>query len=197
MTYVTRYRPFNNVFALPRELDRMMDEALGSWGRGGENLRQWFPVTDVSETPEALTLRLEVPGLSRDQLKISVENNTLTVRGRRPGASSGDEACRTERSFGAFGDRSAAASSTGRQGGAPGWRLDRSAPRGAKAARSDRRRGQEESSPSSTRETTSPRGDAVPGKPVHPGGVVSGEGCQAPGAQTAGYPARDERSELR
>jgi hypothetical protein len=35
MTYVTRYRPFNNVFALPRELDRMMDEALGSWGRGG------------------------------------------------------------------------------------------------------------------------------------------------------------------
>lgn len=104
MTYVTRYRPFNNVFALPRELDRMMDEALGSWGRGGENLRQWFPVTDVSETPEALTLRLEVPGLSRDQLKISVENNTLTVRGEKTQETSSEDETfhRTERSFGAF-----------------------------------------------------------------------------------------------
>ncbi|HET9334678.1 MAG TPA: Hsp20/alpha crystallin family protein [Gemmatimonadota bacterium] len=104
MTYVTRYRPFNNVFALPRELDRMMDEALGSWGRGGENLRQWFPVTDVSETPEALTLRLEVPGLSRDQLKISVENNTLTVRGEKTQETSSEDETfhRTERSFGGF-----------------------------------------------------------------------------------------------
>ena len=58
----------------------------------------------MSETPEALTLRLEVPGLSRDQLKISVENNTLTVRGEKtPETSSEDETFhRTERSFGGF-----------------------------------------------------------------------------------------------
>lgn len=104
MTYVTRYRPIQNVFALPRELDRMMDEAFGGWNGGGENLRQWLPVTDVSETPEAVTLRLEVPGLSRDQLKISVENNTLTVRGEKVQETSSEDETfhRTERSFGAF-----------------------------------------------------------------------------------------------
>ena len=103
MTYVTRFRPFDNVFSVPRELDRMVDEAFGSWGRG-ENLRQWFPVTDVSETPEGLTLRLEVPGLSRDQLKISVENNTLTVRGEKVQETSSEDETfhRTERSFGSF-----------------------------------------------------------------------------------------------
>ena len=103
MTYVTRYRPLNNIFGLSRDLDRMVDEAIGSWGRG-ENLRQWLPDTDVSETPEALTLRLEVPGLSRDQLKLSVENNMLTVRGEKTQETSSEDETfhRTERSFGAF-----------------------------------------------------------------------------------------------
>lgn len=103
MTYLTRFRPINGVFSLPREIDRMMEETLGPWGRG-ENIRQWFPVTDISETPEALTLRLEVPGLSRDQIKISVENNTLTVRGEKSQETSSEDETfhRTERSFGAF-----------------------------------------------------------------------------------------------
>jgi HSP20 family protein len=103
MTYVTRYRPFNGVFSLPRELDRVMESAFGPWDRG-ENLRQWFPVADISETPEALTLRLEVPGLSRDRIRISVENNTLTVRGEKIQETSSENETfhRTERSFGAF-----------------------------------------------------------------------------------------------
>ncbi|HUF90514.1 MAG TPA: Hsp20/alpha crystallin family protein [Gemmatimonadota bacterium] len=103
MTYLTRYRPINGLLSLPREIDRMMEDTLGPWGRG-ENLRQWFPVTDISETPESLTLRLEVPGLTRDQIKISVENNTLSVRGEKvQETSSEDESFhRTERSFGAF-----------------------------------------------------------------------------------------------
>lgn len=105
MTYLTRFRPPDSVFSLPRELDRWMDEALG-WvpvGRG-ENLRGWFPATDISETPEHLTLRLEVPGLSREDIKISVENNMLTVRGeKKQETSSEDETFyRTERIYGAF-----------------------------------------------------------------------------------------------
>jgi len=105
MTYLTRYRPLNNIWNLPRELDRMFDETLGNiqFGRG-ENLRQWFPVTDVSETPDFLVLKLEVPGMDREDLKISVENNTLTVRGeKKQETSSEDETFfRTERSYGSF-----------------------------------------------------------------------------------------------
>lgn len=103
MHYVTRYCPLGSVFAHPRDLDRLMDEAFGSWGNG-ENLRQWSPVIDVSETPEAVTLRLEVPGLSREQLKIAVENHTLTLRGEKTQETSSENETfhRTERSFGAF-----------------------------------------------------------------------------------------------
>lgn len=105
MTFLTRYRPIDGLFSLPRDLDRWMDEALGSaqWNRG-ENIRQWFPVTDVSETPEHLTLRLEVPGLSQDDIRVSVENNMLTVRGEKKQETSREDETfyRTERSYGMF-----------------------------------------------------------------------------------------------
>lgn len=105
MTYLTRYRPFDSVLAVPRQLDRWMNEAFGDMQLGtGENLRTWFPVTDVSETPEHLTLRLEVPGLSREDIKLSVERNTLTVRGekRQESATENENFYRSERSYGAF-----------------------------------------------------------------------------------------------
>lgn len=103
MNDVIRYRPLNNVFAMPRDLGRLMDDVFGGW-EPGENLRPWLPATDVSETPEAVTLRLEVPGLTRDQIKIAVENTVLTVRGekRQETSSENEKFRRTERSFGSF-----------------------------------------------------------------------------------------------
>ncbi len=105
MSILTRYRPVDGFLSLPRDLDRWMDEALGAagWGRG-ENLRQWYPMTDVSETPEHLILRLEVPGMTRDQVKISVENNVLTVRGEKQqeATQENENWYRSERSYGSF-----------------------------------------------------------------------------------------------
>lgn len=104
MNNVSRYRPLNTVFAVPRDLGRMMDDVFGGGWDAGENLRQWLPATDISETPEAVTMRLEVPGLSRDQIRIAVENNVLTVRGEKTQETSSENESfrRTERSFGSF-----------------------------------------------------------------------------------------------
>ncbi|MCK5439982.1 MAG: Hsp20/alpha crystallin family protein [Gemmatimonadetes bacterium] len=104
MTYLTRYRPWSDVLSFPREMDRWMDDAFNTrnWFRLAD--RQWFPVADVSETSDHLTLRLEVPGMSAENIKIGVENNTLTVRGeKRHETKSEDETVyRAERSYGAF-----------------------------------------------------------------------------------------------
>ena len=107
MTYLTRMRPVNGVDPF-RELDRWIDQTLGEALGGsqwrGETLRQWFPLTDVSETPEHLTLRLEVPGMAREDVKIAVENQTLTVRGEKKQETTreNETVYRTERSYGAF-----------------------------------------------------------------------------------------------
>ena len=105
MTYLTRYRPIDSVFSLPRQLDRWMNEAFGELQFGtAENLRTWFPVTDVSETPEELVLRLEVPGLAREDVRLSIERGTLTVRGEkgRETTTENESFYRSEREYGAF-----------------------------------------------------------------------------------------------
>lgn len=42
----------------------------------------YLPTTDIFETEEALTVVLEMPGVDRDNVDISVENGVLTVEGR-------------------------------------------------------------------------------------------------------------------
>jgi HSP20 family protein len=41
------------------------------------------PSASVSETADAYVLELEMPGVSKDGLEISVENNELSILGRR------------------------------------------------------------------------------------------------------------------
>src|SRR6516225_6399305 len=44
--------------------------------------RVFVPVTDIFETPEALTVVLEMPGVDRNSVEASVENDVLTIKGR-------------------------------------------------------------------------------------------------------------------
>jgi HSP20 family protein len=43
--------------------------------------RAFLPVTDIFETDQALTVVLEMPGVGKDNVDISVENDILTIEG--------------------------------------------------------------------------------------------------------------------
>jgi HSP20 family protein len=45
-------------------------------------MRAFLPNTDIFETDDALTLVLEMPGVDRENVDLSVENGVLTVEGR-------------------------------------------------------------------------------------------------------------------
>jgi HSP20 family molecular chaperone IbpA len=44
-------------------------------------MRAFLPTTDIFETEDALTLVLEMPGVDRDNIDVSIENGVLTVEG--------------------------------------------------------------------------------------------------------------------
>lgn len=44
--------------------------------------RSFVPTTDIFETENALTVVLEMPGVDKDNIDVSVENGMLTVEGR-------------------------------------------------------------------------------------------------------------------
>jgi HSP20 family protein len=44
--------------------------------------RAFVPATDIFETDQALTVVLEMPGVSKDSLDISVENDVITISGQ-------------------------------------------------------------------------------------------------------------------
>jgi HSP20 family protein len=44
----------------------------------------WAPPIDVYEIDDRYVISAEVPGLAREQIQLSVQNNRLTIRGERP-----------------------------------------------------------------------------------------------------------------
>ena len=55
-----------------------------------ERPREYFlPTVDVSETPDALVLRYDMPGVKKENAEITVDNGTLTVTGRAEPEESG------------------------------------------------------------------------------------------------------------
>jgi HSP20 family protein len=44
--------------------------------------RAFLPVTDIFETDQALTVILEMPGVAKDNVEVSVENDIVTIQGR-------------------------------------------------------------------------------------------------------------------
>ena len=80
--------PFDSAFEpwsdLRREIDRLFDSALsGVRPVGLRNGMEWIPPIDVEERDDVITLALELPGVNRDDVQVSVENGVLTIAGEK------------------------------------------------------------------------------------------------------------------
>ena len=64
---------------LRREIDRIFESAFAGDFVGSA----WVPAMDVEETPDALRLTFEVPGVKPEDLSVTVENGVLTVCGEK------------------------------------------------------------------------------------------------------------------
>lgn len=81
MKDLVRFAPFKDVRRLRNEIDRLFD--LGYPAFGESAIGGWIPSVDVREDDSGLTFVFELAGMSKDDIKVDVENNVLTVSGER------------------------------------------------------------------------------------------------------------------
>ena len=88
-----RWDPFRDLLTLHERIERL----------SGEHAAGWAPPVDLYETADRYEVIVEVPGLSREQIQIHVQDGTLTIEGERR---SPDVSCelyhRVERGQGRF-----------------------------------------------------------------------------------------------
>ncbi len=66
--------------------------------------RTWLPAVDIYENDDAFVATIDLPGLKKDDIDISIDGNVLTVSGERKFENSDDDGTfrRVERSYGTF-----------------------------------------------------------------------------------------------
>ena len=100
-----RFDP-RDLFALQERMNHLFEEAADrrthARDEEGEIERaDWIPAADVYEDEREYLLALDLPGIDRDALDVSLDDGRLVIRGERKGAE-GLHARRTERPQGRF-----------------------------------------------------------------------------------------------
>jgi HSP20 family protein len=111
MTTMTRFVPFRSplegVAVLQNRLNSIFNDFANATGElQNESLSagNFIPPVDIYEDANRLVLKLEVPGISQEDLQIDLEDQTLTVRGERKFVNDEKEENfhRIERRYGSF-----------------------------------------------------------------------------------------------
>ena len=106
MRYGLTSRPVD-AFQNLRRLNSFLDEAIGGFAFGSESgalTAAWTPAVDVFEDKDAVRIVAELPGVKPEDVRISLENQTLTMRGekRQVAEEKTERVHRYERAYGAF-----------------------------------------------------------------------------------------------
>ena len=103
MTFMTRWSPVSDLAAL--EIDRLNRMFEAAFNAEGVARSVWTPAVDIYETPsQDVVVKMDLPDLKREDIKVTFENNALSIEGERKAATdvSPEQFHRVERRYGAF-----------------------------------------------------------------------------------------------
>jgi HSP20 family protein len=102
---IIRWNAYRGGDTCEREINRMLESYFPLTGRREENRTavDFIPVADVLEGKDGYTITLELPGVAKEEVKVDLAEDVLTVKGEKKIAKETQENgyC-TERAYGTF-----------------------------------------------------------------------------------------------
>lgn len=107
MANITRWNPVRELDDLMSRYNRLLGLTRGTNESESNDLfssSDWAPAVDIKETPEAYNIEAELPGMSKDDVKVTVQNGVLSIQGERKQEEETDDRKqhRIERFYGSF-----------------------------------------------------------------------------------------------
>jgi HSP20 family protein len=80
-----RWDPLRDLLDLQERINRLLEESLarGLAPEAALPSPAWQPLADMCETPDAIVVQVELPGIRREDIDIRAEAQVLTVKGQR------------------------------------------------------------------------------------------------------------------
>jgi len=105
MSAIVRMNPMREMLSFQDDVSRLFSDVLGRrflTEEGGTSL--WQPPVDIEEVSDKYSIHMELPGIKLEDIKITVEDNRLVIRGEktRIEEKKGATHHRVERVFGSF-----------------------------------------------------------------------------------------------
>jgi HSP20 family protein len=86
---MAQWNPLNDLVSLQDRMNRLFEDATERRGRDNAadevEGADWYPAADVYEDEKSYIVAVDVPGIDRSTLDISVDDDTLAIRGNKPG----------------------------------------------------------------------------------------------------------------
>jgi HSP20 family protein len=103
MNNVTRWNPATAYLTTREPFYRLFDSFFNSDAQG-EETRAWVPPVDIQETADAFLFHAELPGMTKEDLHITLENSVLRLSGERKFEKDAkkENYHRVERTYGTF-----------------------------------------------------------------------------------------------
>jgi HSP20 family protein len=81
---LVRWDPFGEIDTLQRSVNRLFDDAASGRRERREGTEaMWAPAVNTYEDKDAFVLSCDLPGMDQKDIKINLDNNTLTISGTR------------------------------------------------------------------------------------------------------------------
>jgi HSP20 family protein len=102
---LVRWEPFREIDSLQKEMNRLFDAFTPTtFGDGEKTGLSRIPAAEMTETNDAIHLKLEVPGLDKKDINVEVSADSVSISGERKSESKTEEngVTRTEFHYGNF-----------------------------------------------------------------------------------------------